>query len=199
MTVFVNSDAGLIRFFLRSLEAAGIQQRDLSFRVHIHESADVNAAQRFWQEATGAPAEQFTEPAQAAQPQNKKEERRRQLPRMPPRIRVSQQCPLPQDRRLGVSGHGNRPSRPAVEPSFLAPGEGFEPSLSGPKPLVLPIRPPGTATPTLPGISLRSGIRHSLPARAGYGDRSGSRQARIVRAKRGSVAHREHPVTDHKS
>jgi len=61
--VFVNSDAGLIRFFLRFLTSAGVQRSDLAFCVAIHESADVEAAQRFWQEVTGAPAGQFTKPA----------------------------------------------------------------------------------------------------------------------------------------
>jgi hypothetical protein len=59
---FVNSDPGLIVFFLRFLDAAGIQRTDLIFRVHIHESADVGAAQRFWAEVTGAPADQFRTP-----------------------------------------------------------------------------------------------------------------------------------------
>jgi transposase len=61
--VFVNSDAGLIRFFLRFLAAAGVRRNDLTFCVAIHESADVEAAQRFWEEITGAPAQQFTRPA----------------------------------------------------------------------------------------------------------------------------------------
>jgi hypothetical protein len=61
--VFVNSDAGLIRFFLRFLAAAGVQRQDLRFCVAIHESADVEAAQRFWEEVTGASAGQFTRPA----------------------------------------------------------------------------------------------------------------------------------------
>jgi transposase len=61
--VFVNSDAGLISFFLRFLAAAGVQRHDLRFCVAIHESADVEAAQRFWQEVADAPAEQFTKPA----------------------------------------------------------------------------------------------------------------------------------------
>lgn len=61
--VFVNSDAGLIRFFLRFLATAGVQRSDLAFCVYIHESADVEAAQRFWREATGASPDQFTRPA----------------------------------------------------------------------------------------------------------------------------------------
>jgi transposase len=61
--VFVNSDAGLIQFFLRFLATAGVQRGDLTFCVYIHESADVKAAQQFWQEVTGASPDQFTRPA----------------------------------------------------------------------------------------------------------------------------------------
>lgn len=60
--VFMNSDPGLIRFFLRFLEAAGSPHANLSFRVYIHENADVEAAQRFWLEVTGARPDQFAIP-----------------------------------------------------------------------------------------------------------------------------------------
>src|SRR5262249_10499946 len=59
---FTNSDPGLVRFFLRFLAVVGVQPTDLAFRVHIHESADVEAAQRFWEEVTGAPRNQFGRP-----------------------------------------------------------------------------------------------------------------------------------------
>jgi hypothetical protein len=59
---FINSDPGLIRFFLRFLEVAGVEPTDLVFYVSIHESADVAAAQHFWQELTGAPDDQFRKP-----------------------------------------------------------------------------------------------------------------------------------------
>jgi transcriptional regulator with XRE-family HTH domain len=59
---FINSDPSLIRFFLRFLDIAGIERTDLVFRVQIHESADVAAAERFWQELTGAPVDQFRRP-----------------------------------------------------------------------------------------------------------------------------------------
>ena len=58
----MNSDPGLVRFFLRFLDVAGVQRTDLIFRVCIHESADVEAAQRFWVEVTGAPSDQFRRP-----------------------------------------------------------------------------------------------------------------------------------------
>ena len=59
---FMNSDPSLIRFFLRFLDTAGTPRTDLAFRVFIHESADVESAQRFWLEITGAPPEQFLTP-----------------------------------------------------------------------------------------------------------------------------------------
>src|SRR5580700_7223716 len=59
---FINSDQALIRFFLRFLEAAGIPAADLIFRVYIHESADMQSAQRFWLEVTGAPPDRFRTP-----------------------------------------------------------------------------------------------------------------------------------------
>lgn len=60
--VFINSDPALIRFFLCFLDATGTARTDLSFRIYIHESADVEAAQRFWLEVTEATADQFRTP-----------------------------------------------------------------------------------------------------------------------------------------
>jgi transcriptional regulator with XRE-family HTH domain len=60
--VFINSDPSLIRFFLRFLDAAGTPRTDLAFRIYIHESADLGAAQSFWLEVTGARPEQFMSP-----------------------------------------------------------------------------------------------------------------------------------------
>ncbi|HWN63948.1 MAG TPA: hypothetical protein VNO25_25110 [Streptosporangiaceae bacterium] len=59
---FINSDPDLIRFFLRFLDATGAARTDLSFRIYIHESADVASTQRFWLEITEAPADQFCTP-----------------------------------------------------------------------------------------------------------------------------------------
>jgi hypothetical protein len=53
--VFVNSDPGLISFFLRFVDAAGVPRDNLVLRVHIHETADVESAQRFWLDVTGVP------------------------------------------------------------------------------------------------------------------------------------------------
>ncbi len=60
--IFVNSDPGLVRFFLRFLAVAGVQRSELTYNVHIHESADIEAAQRFWEEVCTAPRSQFTKP-----------------------------------------------------------------------------------------------------------------------------------------
>jgi hypothetical protein len=57
--IFVNSDPGLIAFFLRFLDVAGIARYRLTYRVQIHESADAEAAQRFWLDVTGADPAQF--------------------------------------------------------------------------------------------------------------------------------------------
>jgi transposase len=57
--VFMNSDPGLIMFFLRFLDAAGIGRDRLIYRVQIHESADVAAAEQFWLALTGATPDQF--------------------------------------------------------------------------------------------------------------------------------------------
>ena len=56
---FVNSDPGLIRFFLRFLVHAGVEPRMMRYRVHIHESADVPASERFWLGVTAASPAQF--------------------------------------------------------------------------------------------------------------------------------------------
>jgi transcriptional regulator with XRE-family HTH domain len=59
---FLNSDPALIKFFLRFLEAADIGREDLVYRVQIHETADVEAAQRFWLDVTQANPSQFRRP-----------------------------------------------------------------------------------------------------------------------------------------
>jgi hypothetical protein len=59
---FMNSDPALIMFFLRFLEAAGVEREELVYRVQIHETADVEAAQRFWLDVTQAHPAQFRRP-----------------------------------------------------------------------------------------------------------------------------------------
>ena len=57
--IFINSDPGLIKFFLRFLDEAGVTPTQLRFRVQIHETADVAGAERFWRGVTGAEPTQF--------------------------------------------------------------------------------------------------------------------------------------------
>lgn len=57
--VFVNSDPGMIRVFLAWLRALGFGTDRCIFRVYIHESADVVAAERFWAEVVDVPVEEF--------------------------------------------------------------------------------------------------------------------------------------------
>lgn len=60
--MFINSDPGLVVFFLRFLQVAGIDRDRIICQLHIHESADVETAQRYWLEVTGVPAGQFRRP-----------------------------------------------------------------------------------------------------------------------------------------
>jgi hypothetical protein len=59
---FINSDPRLIGFFLRFLAVAGVNRDDLILRVHIHENADAEKAQRFWLEVTATQPDQFRSP-----------------------------------------------------------------------------------------------------------------------------------------
>jgi transposase-like protein len=57
--VFVNSDLGLIRLFLRFLTLAGVGDERVSFRLYIHETADVDAAEQWWMDGLGVGRERF--------------------------------------------------------------------------------------------------------------------------------------------
>jgi predicted transcriptional regulator len=59
---FMNSDPALIRFFLLFVRIAGVSTDQLRFRLSIHESADVDAAQAFWIGVTRADPAQFRRP-----------------------------------------------------------------------------------------------------------------------------------------
>ena len=59
---FVNSDPALIKLFLKFLDKAGVSPQRLRYRVHIHESADVEAATRYWASVTSAGSDQFARP-----------------------------------------------------------------------------------------------------------------------------------------
>jgi transcriptional regulator with XRE-family HTH domain len=150
--IFINSDPVLIRFFLRFLGEAGVDPARLRFRVHIHETADVSAAEEFWLEVTGA------EPAQFQRTTLKRHNPRTVRKNVGAdyhgclRLEVKQSADL--YRR--IEGWGPRCNEcallnawalalegwPSLEPG-LAPGEGFEPSLTGPKPVVMPLDHPG--------------------------------------------------------
>ena len=60
---FINSDPELIRFFLKFLDTAGVSRERLRYCVHIHESADVQAATSYWASVVGARTDQFVQPA----------------------------------------------------------------------------------------------------------------------------------------
>jgi transposase len=57
--VFMNSDPGLIKFFLRFLDAADVSHERLIYRVQIHESANIAAAEQFWLTLTASAPAQF--------------------------------------------------------------------------------------------------------------------------------------------
>lgn len=59
---FINSDPALIVFFLRFLRVAGVSRDRLRIRLHIHESADIADAARWWSELIGTPVEEFQKP-----------------------------------------------------------------------------------------------------------------------------------------
>ncbi len=56
---FINSDSGMIRLFLAWLDLVAVPREDRSYRVSIHESADVEAAVRYWSHFVGVPADRF--------------------------------------------------------------------------------------------------------------------------------------------
>lgn len=58
---FTNSDLGLIRLFLRFLHAAGVSDQEVIYRLSIHESADVEAARRWWIGQLGLTEEELTQ------------------------------------------------------------------------------------------------------------------------------------------
>ena len=59
---FVNSDPALIKFFLTFLDKSGVSRERLRYCVMIHESADVEAAIRYWASVTAGAPHQFTRP-----------------------------------------------------------------------------------------------------------------------------------------
>jgi hypothetical protein len=57
---FINSDPNVIRLFLRWLELLGVRRERLTLRVSIHESADVEAAEKFWAGIVGVDMSAFS-------------------------------------------------------------------------------------------------------------------------------------------
>jgi hypothetical protein len=57
---FINSDPAVIKFFLTFLDQAGVARQRLRYCVHMHESGDLEAANRYWAEVTAAAPDQFT-------------------------------------------------------------------------------------------------------------------------------------------
>jgi predicted transcriptional regulator len=60
--VFINSDVRVIRTYLAWLDAMDVDPERRSYRLSIHESADVKAATEFWSEAIGVRASSFRSP-----------------------------------------------------------------------------------------------------------------------------------------
>ncbi|MFE1288523.1 hypothetical protein [Streptomyces sp. NPDC058751] len=56
---FINSDPGMIMVYLAWLRLLGVSPDRLRFHVHIHESGDVEGAERFWMELVGGDAAAF--------------------------------------------------------------------------------------------------------------------------------------------
>jgi hypothetical protein len=57
---FTNSDANMIRLFLAWLDLVGVKEERLSYRVQIHESADIEGAVRFWATIAGVSEQAFS-------------------------------------------------------------------------------------------------------------------------------------------
>jgi transcriptional regulator with XRE-family HTH domain len=60
--IFTNSEPALVLLFLRFLDAVGVDRSSVIYSVQIHESANVEAAQRFWLDVTQADPAQFRRP-----------------------------------------------------------------------------------------------------------------------------------------
>ncbi|WBO65807.1 helix-turn-helix domain-containing protein [Streptomyces camelliae] len=60
--IFVNSDPGVIRTYLAWLDLLDVDRERLNFRLLIHESADVDAAHRFWAAVADVDPSVFAKP-----------------------------------------------------------------------------------------------------------------------------------------
>ncbi|TVL93857.1 hypothetical protein CD790_02145 [Streptomyces sp. SAJ15] len=59
---FINSDPRMIRIYIRWLKLLGVERHRMRCSLHIHDSADLTEATRFWSELTGVPVEEFLKP-----------------------------------------------------------------------------------------------------------------------------------------
>lgn len=59
---FINSDPGLVRLFLAWLNLVGVEADRLSFRLSIHESADLLESERYWRGVICQPDARFMRP-----------------------------------------------------------------------------------------------------------------------------------------
>ncbi|MER5226609.1 hypothetical protein [Streptomyces flaveus] len=57
---FINSDPNMIKLFLRWLELLEVSRDRLTLRVSIHETADVEAAEKYWADIVGVDASVFS-------------------------------------------------------------------------------------------------------------------------------------------
>ena len=152
--ILTNSDPALIQFFLRFLTAAGAPAESLTFQVYIHENADVRSAELFWLDVTGARPEQFRRAS--LKHHNPKTVRKNVGDTYHGCLRIDVRRSTDLYRRIegwaqAVIGSNRLRSGQAPNPQY-APGEGFEPSLTIPKTVVLPARRPGIVRVlTLPG------------------------------------------------
>ena len=60
--LFVNSDPGVIRLYLAWLDLLGVERERLRYRVMIHMTADVEAAERYWADLVGVDVSTFRRP-----------------------------------------------------------------------------------------------------------------------------------------
>ncbi|MFG2927924.1 hypothetical protein [Streptomyces achromogenes] len=56
---FVNSDPDMIRLFLAWLDLIRVERADVGFRLMIHESADVEGAEKYWADLVGTDLDHF--------------------------------------------------------------------------------------------------------------------------------------------
>ena len=59
---FTNSDASMVRLFMQWLHQLGVTDEQCSFRLQIHETADVALAHAFWAAVVGVDVDAFSQP-----------------------------------------------------------------------------------------------------------------------------------------